>query len=74
MSKIYFNHTHFIGNMLQSILSGQVITNSMALPTHLATALLQQHVNSVLAAQSISGTIFNFVFFFNLQITSYHLI
>lgn len=44
--------------MLQSILSGPVITNSMALPTHLATSLLQQHVNSVLAAQSISGKAF----------------
>lgn len=41
--------------MLQSILSGPVITNSMALPTHLATSLLQQHVNSVLSAQTISG-------------------
>lgn len=43
--------------MLQSILSGPVITNSMALPTHLATSLLQQHVNNVLSAQSISGRI-----------------
>ncbi|XP_050533045.1 transcription initiation factor IIA subunit 1 [Daktulosphaira vitifoliae] len=43
------------GNILQSILTGPVITNSMALPTHLATALLQQHVNNVLQGQSISG-------------------
>ncbi|KAL5232977.1 hypothetical protein ACI65C_000387 [Semiaphis heraclei] len=43
------------GNMLQSILSGQVITNSMAMTTPLATSFLQQHVNSVLAAQSISS-------------------
>lgn len=43
--------------MLQTILTGPVITNSMALPTHLATSLLQQHVNSVLAAQSVSSKI-----------------
>lgn len=52
--------------MLQSILNGPVITNSMALPTHLATSLLQQHVNNVLAAQSIPSKkiilVNNFVF------------
>lgn len=45
----------FVGNMLQSILSGPVITNSMAMATPLATSFLQQHVNNVLAAQSISS-------------------
>jgi len=48
----------FVGNMLQSILSGPVITNSMAMTTPLATSFLQQHVNSVLAAQSISSRVF----------------
>jgi len=54
-----FINTFFLillGNMLQSILSGPVITNSMALPTHLATTLLQQHVNNVLSAQGKSST------------------
>lgn len=49
--------------MLQSILSGPVITNSMAMTTPLATSFLQQHVNSVLAAQSISSKLFVRTFF-----------
>jgi len=53
----------FVGNMLQSILSGPVITNSMAMATPLATSFLQQHVNSVLAAQSMSSRFFYNNFF-----------
>lgn len=54
--------------MLQSILTGPVIANSMALPTHLATTLLQQHVNNVLSAQSISSNsvfVICFIIFIN---------
>lgn len=57
--------------MLQTILTGPVITNSMALPTHLATSLLQQHVNSVLAAQAVSSKIIFLLIFGEIVLTIY---
>ncbi|GLH04889.1 Transcription initiation factor IIA subunit 1 [Gryllus bimaculatus] len=39
------------GNQLQQVLTGPVITATMALPVHLASSLLQQHVNAALQGQ-----------------------
>ncbi|XP_075227901.1 transcription initiation factor IIA subunit 1-like [Lycorma delicatula] len=43
------------GNQLQSVLTGSVISATMALPQHLASALLQQHVTAALQGQASSG-------------------
>ncbi|CAG9859589.1 unnamed protein product [Phyllotreta striolata] len=39
------------GNQLQKVLTGPVITATMGLPAHIASSLLQQHVNAALNSQ-----------------------
>lgn len=44
------------GNQLHSVLTGPVISATMALPTHVAEAVLQSHVTANLQGQAMSGT------------------
>jgi len=43
------------GNQLHSVLTGPVISATMALPTHVAEAVLQSHVTANLQGQAMSG-------------------
>lgn len=45
------------GNQLQQVLTGPVITATMAMPPNLAPALLQQHVTAALQGQATTGLI-----------------
>lgn len=50
------------GNQLHKVLTGPVITATMSLPQHLASTMLQQHVNAALNSQQQNltlGTIVN---------------
>nr|XP_018898526.1 PREDICTED: transcription initiation factor IIA subunit 1 isoform X1 [Bemisia tabaci] len=44
-------------NMLAQILTGPVISTTISLPPHLASSVLQQHVNAVLQGQAASGIV-----------------
>ncbi|XP_054273045.1 transcription initiation factor IIA subunit 1-like [Macrosteles quadrilineatus] len=44
------------GNQLHSVLTGPVISATMALPTHVAEAVLQSHVTANLQGQAMSGS------------------
>lgn len=48
-------HTCVAGNQLHSLLTGTVISATMALPTHVAEAVLQSHVTANLQGQAMSG-------------------
>lgn len=45
------------GNQLQKVLTGPVITATMGLPAHIASSLLQQHVNAAFGSQPQAVTI-----------------
>uniref|UniRef100_A0A1B6KTK8 Transcription initiation factor IIA subunit 1 n=1 Tax=Graphocephala atropunctata TaxID=36148 RepID=A0A1B6KTK8_9HEMI len=45
------------GNQLHSVLTGSVISATMALPTHVAEAVLQSHVTANLQGQAMSGSL-----------------
>lgn len=47
----------FPGNQLQTVLTGPLIAATLALPTHLATNLLQQHVTAALSGQQAGNSI-----------------
>lgn len=47
------------GNQLQKVLTGPVITATMGLPAHIASSLLQQHVNAAFSSQQQAVTIVN---------------
>lgn len=47
------------GNQLQKVLTGPVITATMGLPAHIASSLLQQHVNAAFSSQQQTVTIVN---------------
>lgn len=44
-----------LGNQLQQVLTGPVISATMNLPLPLACSLLQQHVNAALQGQAANG-------------------
>lgn len=47
------------GNQLQKVLTGPVITATMGLPAHIASSLLQQHVNAAFSSQQQAVAIVN---------------
>lgn len=47
------------GNQLQKVLTGPVITATMGLPAHIASSLLQQHVNAAFSSQQQTVAIVN---------------
>lgn len=50
-------------NQLHQVLTGPIITSIMPLPPHLASSVLQQHVNSALANQAMAAAASEFLFF-----------
>lgn len=48
---IHVPSSALIGNQLQRVLTGPVITATMGLPANIATSLLQQHVNAAFGSQ-----------------------
>lgn len=51
-------------NQLHQVLTGPIITSIMPLPPHIASSVLQQHVNSALANQAMAASKFSKFFFY----------
>jgi transcription initiation factor TFIIA large subunit len=46
---------YFVGNQLHAILSGPIMTATLALPAHVASSLLQQHITAAFQGAAASG-------------------